>query len=95
MTKSSACATRQKQTKTPTAKQKKKSINLNHADSLIFQTEKQLKEFGDKASLPIRRNLSKRLLGKLKAAHASQDLSAIDEATKVLNELWNAASQQM
>lgn len=73
---------------------KEKIDKLNHADSLIFQTEKQLKEFGDKLPGDKKKSIEE-AVGKLKAAHASQDIPAIDEATKVLNELWNEASQQM
>jgi len=67
---------------------------LNHADSLIFQTEKQLKEFGDK--LPAdKKGPIEAALGKLKEAHKSQDVSAIDAATAELNQVFQAASQEM
>jgi len=67
---------------------------LNNADSLIFQTEKQLKEFGEK--LPAEKKAPiEEALTKLKEAHKSEDLAAIDEATEVLNTSWQAASQDM
>jgi molecular chaperone DnaK len=67
---------------------------LNHADSLIFQTEKQLKEFGDK--LPAdKKEPIEAALTKLKEAHKNQDLTAIDTATSELNTVFQAASQEM
>jgi len=67
---------------------------LNHADTLIFQTEKQLKEFGDK--LPADKKAPiEAALGKLKDAHKAQDLSGIDAATTELNAVFQAASQEM
>ncbi len=67
---------------------------LNRADSLIFQTEKQLKEFGDK--LPAdKKGPIEAALAKLKEAHKNQDLNAIDSATTELNQVFQAASQEM
>jgi len=67
---------------------------LNHADTLIFQTEKQLKEFGDK--LPAdKKGPIEAALGKLKDAHKAQDLSGIEAATTELNAVFQAASQEM
>jgi len=67
---------------------------LNHADALIFQTEKQLKEFGDK--LPAdKKGPIEEALKKLKDAHARQDIDAIDAATAELNSVFQAASQEM
>ena len=67
---------------------------LNHADSLIFQTEKQMKEFGDK--LPSDKKVPiETALNKLKEAHKNKDFSAIDTATTELNEVFQAASQEM
>jgi len=67
---------------------------LNAADSLIFQTEKQLKEYGDK--LPAdKKTAIEEALQKLKEAHKSEDLAAIDEATETLNKAWQAASQDI
>ena len=67
---------------------------LNHADTLIFQTEKQLKEFGDK--LPSdKKGPIEAALAKLKEAHKNQDVAAIDSATAELNTVFQAASQEM
>ncbi len=67
---------------------------LNAADSMIFQTEKQLKEFGDKLSSDKRSEIEK-ALGRLKDAHKSQDISAIDHALADLNNAWQKASEEM
>jgi molecular chaperone DnaK len=73
---------------------KEKADKMNAADSLIFQTEKQLKEFGDK--LPDGKKAPiEEALGKLKEAHKSQDLDAIDKATAELNAVWQTASEEM
>jgi len=75
-------------------KEKERIDKLNGADSLIFQTEKQLKEFGDK--LPAdKKGPIEQALGKLKEAHKSQDLAAIEVATDELNKVWQAASEEM
>ena len=67
---------------------------LNSADSLIFQTEKQLTEFGDK--LPEDKKAPiKQALETLKTAHGSKDMDAIDKATAELNTVWQAASEEM
>jgi len=67
---------------------------LNGADSLIFQTEKQLKEYGEK--LPAdKKTAIEEALQKLKEAHKSEDLAAIDQATEALNTAWQAASQDI
>ena len=67
---------------------------LNAADSMIFQTEKQLKEFGDK--LPADKKGPVELaLGKLKEAHQKQDIDAIDAANTELNAAWQAASEEL
>jgi len=67
---------------------------LNTADSLIFQTEKQLKEFGDK--LPAdKKGPIEQALSKLKDAHKSQDLAAVDKATAELTAVWQAASEEL
>jgi molecular chaperone DnaK len=73
---------------------REKVDKLNQADGLIFQTEKQLKEFGDK--LPAdKKGPIEDALNKLKEAHKAQDLAAIDAATAELNEVFHAASQEM
>ena len=73
---------------------KEKVEKLNHADTLIFQTEKQLKEFGDKIPAD-KKGPIEAALSKLKEAHKAQDLSAIDTATAELNTVFQAASQEM
>jgi molecular chaperone DnaK len=74
--------------------EKERIDKLNHADSLIFQTEKQLKEFGDK--LPAdKKGPIESALAKLKDAHKAQDLAGIDAATQELNTVFQAASQEM
>ena len=73
---------------------REKVDKLNQADSLIFQTEKQLKEFGDK--LPAdKKGPIEEALNKLKEAHKAQDIAAIDAATAELNQVFQAASQEM
>lgn len=73
---------------------REKVDKLNQADSLIFQTEKQLKEFGDK--LPAdKKGPIEAALAKLKTAHQAQDLAGIDAATAELNSVFQAASQEM
>ena len=73
---------------------KEAADKINQADSLIFQTEKQLKEFGDK--LPAdKKGPIEEALKKLKEAHASKDLAAIDAAMEELNTVFQAASQEM
>ena len=74
--------------------EKEKIDKLNGADSLIFQTEKQLKEFGDKLPEEKKKPIED-AVAKLKEAHKAQDLAAIDTATAELNNLWQAASQEM
>jgi len=75
-------------------KAKEKADKLNHADSLIFQTEKQLKDFGDKIPADKKKPIED-ALAKLKEAHKNQDLAAIDSATNELNTVFSAASQEM
>ena len=75
-------------------KEKEKVEKINQADSLVFQTEKQLKEFGEKLSEGNKSAINGALI-KLKEAHASQDLAAIDTAMNALNAAWQAASQEM
>ncbi len=75
-------------------KAKEKVDKMNTADSLIFQTEKQLKEFGDKIPADKKQSIET-ALGTLKEAHKSQDLDAIDKATEELNKVWQAASEDI
>lgn len=67
---------------------------LNTADSLIFQTEKQIKEYGDKIPGD-KRQAIENALTELKEAHKQQDLASIDKATESLNNAWQAASADM
>jgi molecular chaperone DnaK len=73
---------------------KEKTDKMNAADSLIFQTEKQLKEFGDKLPSDKKEPIEQALV-KLKEAHKNQDLEAIDKATADLNAVWQSASEEM
>lgn len=74
--------------------EKEKIEKLNVADSQIFQTEKQLKEYGDKISEGNRTNING-ALDQLKSAHAAKDLAGIETATEALNKAWEAASQEI
>ncbi|UXX79028.1 molecular chaperone DnaK [Reichenbachiella carrageenanivorans] len=74
--------------------EKEKIEKLNGADSMIFQTEKQLNEFGDKLSDDNKGKIST-ALEKLKEAHKSADLAAIDTAMEEMNKAWEGASQEM
>ncbi len=74
--------------------EKEKVEKINGADSLIFQTEKQLKEYGDKISADKKAPIEAALT-RLKDAHKAQDLSAIDAATNELNTAWTAASEEI
>jgi molecular chaperone DnaK len=75
-------------------KAKEKVDKINTADSMIFTTEKQLKEFGDK--LPAdKKPAIESALAKLKEAHKSQDVDAIDKALAELNAVWQVASEEM
>ncbi len=75
-------------------KAKEEADKINAADALIFSTEKQLKEFGDKLSAdkkgPIEAGLTK-----LKAAHQARNFADIDAAQTQLQNAWNAASEEM
>lgn len=74
--------------------EKERVEKINQADSLIFQSEKQLKEYGEKLS-DGNKSAIESALTELKAAHASQDLAAIDAGVEKLNGAWQAASQEM
>ncbi len=67
---------------------------MNAADTLIFQTEKQLTEFGDKIPAE-KKDAIETAVSDLKEAHKSEDLDAIEDKTAKLNEAWQAASQDM
>ncbi|MCB2408265.1 molecular chaperone DnaK [Hymenobacter lucidus] len=69
-------------------------VKVNAADSMIFQTEKQLKEYGDKLSAG-NKTAVENALADLKKAHESKDLAQIDTAMEAINAAWQAASQEM
>lgn len=76
------------------AKEKERIDKINQADAMIFQTEKSLKDLGDK--LPAdKKSQIEGALNKLKEAHKNQDIDAIDAATKELETVFHEASQQM
>jgi molecular chaperone DnaK len=73
---------------------REKADKVNAADSMIFQTEKQLKEFGDK--IPVdKKGRIENALGQLREAQKSQDVTAIDRALAEINTAWQAASEDM
>lgn len=73
---------------------KERVEKINQADSLVFQTEKQLKEFGDKIPADKKAPIESALT-KLKDAHKSQDIPAIDAAVAEMNTAWTAASEEI
>ncbi len=73
---------------------REKVEKLNQADSLIFQTEKQFKEFGDKIPADKKAPIEEALT-KLKEAHKNQDIAAIDAAMNEMNTAWTAASEEI
>ena len=74
--------------------QREKIEKVNQADSLVFQTEKQLKEYGDKLSADKKATIET-ALNKLKEAHKAQDVAQIDAGVAELNAAWTAASEEM
>ena len=73
---------------------KEKVEKLNSADSMIFSTEKQLREYGDK--LPADKKAAiENALAKLREAHKAQDIPEIDKALADLNAVWQSASEEM
>jgi molecular chaperone DnaK len=75
-------------------KEKERTEKINQADSLIFQTEKQLKEYGDKLSDKNKTAINAALEG-LKQAHKTQDLTGIENAMNSLNAAWQNAATEM
>ncbi|NDG52257.1 MAG: molecular chaperone DnaK [Flavobacteriia bacterium] len=75
-------------------KAKEEVEKVNAADAMIFQTEKQLKDYGDKLSDDKKKPIEDALEG-LKNAHKSKDLAAIDSAMETINTAWTAASEEM
>jgi molecular chaperone DnaK len=74
--------------------EKEKIEKINQADSQIFQTEKQLKEYGDKISAEKKAPIEA-ALAKVKEAHKAHDLAAIDSSIAELNTAWTAASEEI
>ena len=74
--------------------EREKVDKMNQADSLIFQSEKQLKEYGEKISAD-KKAVIEGALAKLKDAHKTQDVSAVDASLTELNAAWTAASEEM
>ena len=75
-------------------KVKEEVDKLNSADQMIFQTEKQLKDFGDKLSDDKKKPIES-ALEDLKKAHESKDIEKIDESLNTINEAWKNASEEM
>ncbi len=73
---------------------KEKADKLNTADAMIFQTESQLKEFGDKLSVDKKKPIED-ALEELKKAYATKDIAVIDPALEKINEAWKVASEEM
>ena len=76
------------------AEAKERIEKLNAADQLVFQTEKQVKEYGEKIPAD-KKEAIETALAELKEAHKSEDLAAVDAATETLTAAWNAASQDI
>jgi molecular chaperone DnaK len=75
-------------------KVKETADKINAADGMIFQTEKQLKEFGEKLS-DDKKSPIEEALAELKKAHESKDIDSIDAAMEKINTAWTAASEEM
>ena len=67
---------------------------MNTADGLIFNTEKQLKENGDKIPKEKKKEIED-VLSKLKKAHSEKNIEEIDKQIEILNQMWQKASQDM
>jgi len=76
------------------AKAKETADKLNQADGMIFQTEKQLEEYGDKLSDDKKKPIED-ALAELKAAYESKDIAVIEPALEKINEAWKVASEEM
>ena len=76
------------------AKAAENAKKLNEADSMIFQTESQLKEFGDKLSDDKKKPIEE-ALEELKKAYETKDIAVIDPALEKINEAWKVASEEM
>ena len=73
---------------------REKVDKVNAADAMIFQTEKQLTEYGDKLSEGNKSSVQS-ALSDLRTAHSSGDVSSIDTAMESINNVWSTASQEM
>jgi molecular chaperone DnaK len=73
---------------------KERAEKLNMADGLIFQTEKQMKEIGDKIPADKKAAIESALT-ELKEAHKLEDLARVDKASEAMNAAWQAASQDI
>mgnify|MGYP000044162587 CR=1 FL=1 len=73
---------------------KEKAEKLNAADSLVFQTEKQIKAYGEKIPADKKEAIEK-AAADLKEAHKQEDMDAIEKHTETLNAAWTAASQDI
>jgi molecular chaperone DnaK len=76
------------------AKEREMVDKLNSADSMIFQTEKQIKEFGEKLT-PEDKTILNEKLSDLRSAHSEKNLEKIDESTVSLNEAWSVISTKL
>lgn len=76
------------------AKAKEEIEKLNQADAMIFQTEKQMKDYGDKIPAEKKAPIES-ALAELKTAHAAKDMAKVETALAALNTAWTAASQEM
>jgi len=74
--------------------EKERIDKINGADAMIFQSEKNLKEYGDKIPAD-KKGAIENALGQLKEAHKNQNLADIERATEALNNAWHAASEDM
>ena len=74
--------------------EKERIDKINGADAMIFQSEKNLKEYGDKIPAD-KKGAIENALGMLKEAHKNQNLADIERATEALNNAWHAASEDM
>ena len=75
-------------------KAKEEAEKVNGADSLIFQTEKQLKEYGEKIPAE-KKEAIENAVAELKKAHEAKDLAGIDTQMEALNAAWASASEDM
>ena len=75
-------------------KAKEEIEKINNADGMIFQSEKNLKEYGDKIPADKKANIES-ALNELKAAHSAKNVAQIDAAMEKINNAWSAASEDM